>query len=144
MPAFTLDLLFTKVYVINSAGLLPAIQRNSKTISFDPLLTNAAKRLAGVHGKGLKLLQEVENGGGGLNTQVVHAMQPALLGSGLDTMNKSMINNLQISIEELQATQNDPLDLHNWCRQTMTIASTDAVYGPLNPYKSKDIENAFW
>ena len=144
LPIFTLDLLYTKFYVIKSASLVSAVQRSHKTISFDPFLTTAANRLAGIHGKGLKLLQDTENGGGGVNSKVVHSMHPALLGPGLDAMNRNMIHNLQTSIDKLESQHEVSLDLHNWCRHAIAVASTDAVYGPLNPYKSEQIEEAFW
>lgn len=144
LPAFTLDLLFTKIYIINSASLVSAVQRNHKTVSFDPFLTAAANRMAGIDGEGLKLLQETENGGGGVNNKVLHSMHPALLGPGLDRMNSTMINNLQISIDKLELQHNLSFDLHTWCRHAITVASTDAVYGPLNPFKSGEIETAFW
>lgn len=82
LPAFALDLLYTKIYVISSASLVSAVQRNHKTISIDPFLTAEANRMAGIQGKGLKLLQEKENGGGGINNDVIHSMHPVLLGSG--------------------------------------------------------------
>ena len=144
LPAFTLDLLYTKFYVINSASLVSAVQCNHKTISFDPFFTTAANRLAGIHGKGLKLIQETENGGGEVHSKVVHSMHPTLLGPGLDAMNKTMIHNLQISIDKLESQHEVSLDLHNWCKHAIAVASTDAVYGPLNPYKSDQIEDAFW
>lgn len=144
LPAFTLDLLFTKIYIMNSASLVSAVQRNHKIVSFDPFLTAAANRLAGIDGEGLKLLQETENGGGGVNNKVLHSMHPALLGPGLDGMNSTMINNLQISIDNLESQHNLSFDLHAWCRHAITVASTDAVYGPHNPFKSQDIETAFW
>lgn len=143
LPAYTLDLFYVKLYVVNSASLVAAVQRNHKTISFDPFLTAAANRLSGITGDGLKLLQETENGGGGINNKVLHSMHPALLGSGLDIMNKNMIKILKASIDELEPDQTS-IDLHLWCRHAIAVASTDAVYGPLNPYKDPAVESALW
>ncbi|KAF7510550.1 hypothetical protein GJ744_006396 [Endocarpon pusillum] len=143
LPAYTLDLFFTKLYVVNSASLVSAVQRHHKTISFDPFLTAAANRLSGITGDGLKLLQETESGGGGINNKVLHSMHPALLGPGLDVMNKNMINNLKASIDGLESGQTS-FDLHQWCRHAIGVASTDAVYGTLSPYKDQDIERALW
>lgn len=70
-------------------------------------------------------------------------MHPALLGSGLDVMNRNMIKNLAVSIDELEQDHTS-IDLHFWCRHAVTVASTDAVYGPLNPYKDPAVERAFW
>ena len=119
------------------------MQRNHKTISFDPFLTAAANRLSGITGNGLKLLQETESGGGGINNKVLHSMHPALLGLGLDIMNKAMIKNLKASIDELESNRTS-FDLHLWCRHAIAVASTDAVYGPLNPYKDQGTANALW
>ena len=82
------------MHIINSGKLVSAIQRNHKIFSFDPFLTAAANRMAGITGKGLKLLQEKRGGGGGINEKVIHAMHPALLGSALDVMNGKMISGL--------------------------------------------------
>ncbi|KAJ6032767.1 hypothetical protein N7540_003499, partial [Penicillium herquei] len=42
------------------------------------------------------------------------------------------------------AAKAEVFDLHGWCRQAITVASTDSVYGPLNPYRVEGIEDAFW
>jgi hypothetical protein len=143
-PAFTLDFLFMKIYVINTAKLVSAVQRNHRTISFDPFLRVAAERVSGIGGKALRLLvQEPKEGGHSLNNALLHVMHPALLGSGLDGMNRNMVANLQASIDGL-AAERGAFDLHMWCRRVITIASTDAVYGALNPYKSQKVQDAFW
>ncbi|KAI9676944.1 MAG: hypothetical protein M1817_006783 [Caeruleum heppii] len=144
LPAFTLDILSTKIYIVNAASLVAAVQRNSRIISFDPFLTAAANRMSGIEGDGLKLLQETKSGGGGINNKVLHAMHPALLGEGLDTMNRKMIVNLKKSLDDLKLQEHSPFDLHAWCRHSLTVASTDAVYGPLSPYKSKEVEKSLW
>ncbi|KAF3492263.1 uncharacterized protein GIQ15_01780 [Arthroderma uncinatum] len=144
-PAFSMNMLNTKIYVVSSASLVPMIQRASKTISFDPFLSGAAERMAGIKkGDGLKLLQETESGGGGVNVAVVHAMKPSLLGSGLDKMNATMIKHLQRSIDELSASGGGPIDLHQWCRDAITVASSESVWGAKNPMRSKDLQEAFW
>jgi hypothetical protein len=133
-----------RIYVINTSKLVSAVQRNHRYISFDPFLRVAAERVSGIVGKGLRLLiQEPENGGHSLNNALLHAMHPALLGSGLDGMNRNMTGNLQASIDSL-AAERAPFDLHMWCRRVITIASTDAVYGAMNPYKSQEVQDAFW
>ncbi|KAJ9228434.1 hypothetical protein DTO166G5_8589 [Paecilomyces variotii] len=144
LPIFTLQMLNNKVSVITSPDLVSAVKRNHRTLSFDPIFTSAAERLAGVQGAALELLRETASGGKGLGNEVVQAMHPSLLGDGLDHMNRRMIDVLNESIDELVSYPNRRIDLVEWCRNAMTIASTDAVYGPLNPYKSRTIQDAFW
>lgn len=55
--------------------------------------------MGGITGKGLKLLQEKQSGGGGVNEEVVAAMHPVLIGPALDVMNRKMTSGLCSSIE---------------------------------------------
>ena len=132
------------MYIVKSAALVSAVQRNHKIISFDPFLTAAANRMAGISGPGLELLRETQSGGGGINMDVLRSMHPALLGPGLDIMNKNMISELLSSVKELAASGGKSVDLHYWCREAITVASTKAVWGPQNPYQSAEIRKAFW
>ena len=100
--------------------------------------------MGGITGEGLEMLREKQDGGGGLGTEVVHAMHPALLGPALDGMNQKMISGLCFSVDALTSNGENPLDLHAWCRQSITIASTRAVWGPKNPFESEDLRSAFW
>ena len=36
------------------------------------------------------------------------------------------------------------LDLYSWVHHTITLASTDAVYGPANPFQDPKVEKGFW
>ena len=132
------------MYAIKSGKLVSAVQRNHRFLSFDPLLTQSAKRIGGVTGDGLKLLQEKRGGGGGLNQEVVHAMHPALLGPGLDQMNQKMISGLCASFDALSGNGVNTLDLWEWCKHSITIASTRAVWGPKDPFESETLRSAFW
>jgi hypothetical protein len=95
-PVYTMDLLINKTYIINSPSLVAAVQRNHRIVSFDPFLTGAANRMAGIKSPGLELLREEQNGGQGINNKLLHSMHPALLGTGLDRMNEKMIKFLKL------------------------------------------------
>ncbi|KAL4864695.1 hypothetical protein BDV12DRAFT_200858 [Aspergillus spectabilis] len=140
-PIFCVDMLFTKVYLVTSPTLLQAIQRK-KSLTFDPFLTFTADRIAGIHGPALELLREKQTGGQGGNQAIVHAMHPTLTGSSLDHMNERMSRLLTPLVDEL--SQCETIDLYAWCTHAITKASTDASYGPLNPYKDREVEDAFW
>jgi hypothetical protein len=142
-PAFTLDFLFFKAYVINSSKLVAVIQRHHRTISFDRFLTTLAKRMLALSEKGYEAFRDSQSGGGGVTHTVLNAMHSSLLGEGLDKMNRTMMKNLELFIDEV-AQQEGDFDLYKWCEHTITLASTNSVYGRLNPYKSKVIEEAFW
>ncbi|KAL4863251.1 hypothetical protein BDV12DRAFT_206679 [Aspergillus spectabilis] len=142
LPILSIDLILTKIYIVASPPLLQAVQRNTKTITFDPFLTFTAERVAGIHGPGLESLREKQAGGQGVNQAVVHAMHPTLTGKSLDRMNEKMVRLLSPLVDELASLET--VDLYGWCTRAITAASTEASYGPLNPYKDRRIEDAFW
>lgn len=143
-PIFTLDLLVNRLYVVNSASMVAAVQKNHKIIAFDPFLTAAANRMAGISGPGLKLLQETHSGGDDLNNKVLHAMTPSLLGKGLDQMNRTMLLKMQPLVDELVYNAKGPIDIHQKCRHVITVASTEAIWGSKNPFRSKEVVKDFW
>lgn len=139
-----MSMLNKKLYVVTSAALVSTIQRSAKFISFEPFLNEVADWLAGIKGDGLKLLQEPIKGGGSLSSAMVHAMATAISGTSLDKMNDTMISFLQVSMEELSTAAEDPIDLYAWCRDAMTTASSEAVWGAKNPLRSKEVQDTFW
>ncbi|OJJ44465.1 hypothetical protein ASPZODRAFT_72081 [Penicilliopsis zonata CBS 506.65] len=145
LPIFSLNILGTKFHLIASPSILQAVQRNNKTVTFDPFLQSTAERMAGISNpQTLQLLREKSSGGGGLNQTVVHALLPTLTGRPLDRMNEKMASLLSPLVDELVEQDNQVIDLYGWCRHAITVASTEASYGPLNPYKDAEIEDAFW
>ncbi|KKK17246.1 hypothetical protein ARAM_001823 [Aspergillus rambellii] len=118
-------------------SLLQAIQRNNKTITFDPFITFTAERIAGIHGSSLNLLREKRAGGHGLNQAVVHAMHPTLTGRSLDRMNERMARRLCPLIDELAHCKT--VDLYAWCSRTITAAKHGCVVWAVEPLSgSKD------
>ncbi|KAG9521570.1 cytochrome P450, partial [Aureobasidium melanogenum] len=116
----TINFLVSKVYLVNKSSAVAQVQRNAKVIMFDPFVDSAAERM------------------------IIKAMHPALLGPGLDIANRSMVNNLVKSVNELDSMNGKSFDLYAWARHAITIASTDAVWGEKNPIKDPKIEEAFW
>lgn len=146
LPAFTLDMLANKVYVVTSPELISAVRRSHRTMSFDPLVTRTVKCVGGIKGAGLELLREKVARGGGLGPETVVSLRPMLLGEGLDQLNDTMIGCLRRSIEGLKTGVVDKakdLDLYAWCAFVMTFATTEAVYGPLNPYSERSVREAY-
>lgn len=142
-PIITLDLLFTKFYVISSPELMLQVQRNHKTISFEPFLEITAKNLASITDpKSLNLLRGESAGGHGLGNKILHVMVPALTGKPLDILNMQMTRLIRPFIDELGETCT--LDLYKWCKEAIVCASTEATYGPLNPYKDPEVVAAWW
>ncbi|KAJ5909863.1 hypothetical protein N7504_004506 [Penicillium tannophilum] len=142
-PVFTSNMVFNKTYIITSPDLMQAAQRHTKTLKFDPLVTFGLRNVAGIQNeKILHLLREKESGGGGLVQKIMHDMAPKLLGKPLDTMNLCMTRLLLPHFDRLaEATT---VDLYGWCRDVIMDASTQSLYGTLNPYADAEVSKAFW
>ena len=124
---------------------IAAVQRNARNIAFEPLLAQVAERIAGCLPETVDKVRPGRSGGKGGGQLVVHAMHPTLLGDGLDEMNEVMVKSLNRMINELAMDSSEPvIDLFGWCKDGITIASTDSMWGPLNPYKSKFLRDCFW
>ncbi|EXJ89429.1 hypothetical protein A1O3_02496 [Capronia epimyces CBS 606.96] len=145
LPIYTINMPNGKTYVAGSTQIVTVIQRNAKTLSFDPILTIVAERLGGITGRHLHILREIESGGDGAHRKLVHAMSPSLTGRGLDMMNTPMLKDLEGFLNELEG-QHVAFDLWKWTRHVISISSTDAVYGPENPYRidNDQYEANFW
>ncbi|CRG86383.1 7-alpha-hydroxycholest-4-en-3-one 12-alpha-hydroxylase [Talaromyces islandicus] len=144
IPAITIPIFKAKTYIITAPWLLQAVQRNSRIISFDPFLSFATDRIAGCSKHAQNILREKPAGGQGGNHNVIHAMHPTLLGDGLDDMNESMIKRLKLWNDALAARAPMKIDLCEWCREVITVAASESMWGELNPFKSKVIRDAFW
>jgi hypothetical protein len=103
------------------------------------------ERMAGVHDeKGLETLcSKLDPDGPNLMARNLHAIRPTLQGEGLNGMNMRMISYLIASLDQLSQV-NEQLDIYRWIRNAITVASTDAVYGPRNPYKDPGVEQGLW
>lgn len=136
-------MLLTKIYVVSSAEFVRLIQRNEKTLSFDPLVNVSIEGFAGIKNqRTVDIMKDKSSGGQGLNAEIMHAMTPNLIGGPLDKMNEVMIRVVGDYFGKLEKTPS--LDLYRWIRDMITAASTQATYGPLNPYDDPEVVDAFW
>lgn len=135
-------MLFTKIYIITSPELMQSVQRN-KIFTLDPILDVCVLKFAGITDKkSLDLLLDTTSGGQGFAKKVMHALPPTMIGKSLDQMNIRMVRLMTSLIDELG--DKPPFDLYKWCQNCITEASCDAMYGPMNPFKDKEISDAFW
>ena len=104
----------------------------------------AGIRMAGLDRPSVELFKTAKYDSLDINKAVIHSMQPALLGAGLDNMNRTMASHLCRSVTELLPAASKPRDLYLWCRETITLASAKAVWGPNNPFDDPLVREAFW
>ena len=86
-----------------------------------------------------------EQGEWGLQIDTHKGMHAALApGTALDSMSQPMLRTVAESLDSLGTDSKVTIDLASWLRHTITMASTDAVYGPTNPFKDPAVEDGFW
>ncbi|KAL8828148.1 MAG: hypothetical protein Q9191_002754 [Dirinaria sp. TL-2023a] len=147
---YTLKTFSTRIYVVNSPRLVLAVQRNAKNISFNPFVIAMMPRLFNVSQSDVRIAKADhggEKGHWGYMAELHHA-GISILGPGEESehMVKAMLATMLESVDLLARPEDGrELELFAWLRRTITVASTDAVFGPENPFaKDPTLENAFW
>ena len=149
LPIYTLPMATGRSYVVASPELVTAVQRNSKTLAFAPFVLKASSRMTRTSEEGnIEVAKNVmgEEGEHSLYRDTHKGMYMALApGKDLDALNEDMIKGVSRLMNELDGPDGKEIDLFAWSQHIIGQASTDAVYGPKNPYtQSPGFEQDFW
>lgn len=145
----------SKIYVITSIDLIGAVQRVPKILALAPIEAKFAMTVCASSKEANRILNlniNGDEGDWGLSMDYHKSLHPSLApGPGLDAMNRIMLKNISISLDHLHSCMNDvdrpvgkQIGLMKWLRHETTLATTNSVYGPLNPFKDPKVEAAFW
>ena len=135
-------------YVVNSLDLVNSAQRNWKTLSFAPFVATFLKRLCLPSKAASEIVDRnvyAEEGPWGLFTDTHNAMHQALApGSDLDELICLMLQRVSESLNRLLEDHDEiVIDLYKLIRETISLASTDAVYGPQDPFQDPKVRRGF-
>ena len=154
LPIYTLQTLFKRTYVVCSPELVIAAQKDTKNLSFAPFVIAFAPRMFNV-GKDdmdiISLNNDGRQGDWGLVPETHNGTYAALApGQELDWMTRTMLDMMSTSLQALhdnigKSSEGLEVNLYEWLRAEMSVASTEAVYGPENPFKREaGLVEAFW
>ncbi|KAI1484241.1 cytochrome P450 [Daldinia eschscholtzii] len=149
-PIFTMSLPGQKMYVVTKPELIQAVQKQHKMLAFPPIEAKFASKVCGASLEAQAILDKNVNGDEGdfgLSMESYAAMRAGLKpGSDLDDMNRIMIQDITKSLDKLQPGRgvSRKIGIYAWLRDTITLATTRSVYGPMNPYEDKAIIDSFW
>lgn len=136
--------------MVNSPELITAVQK-AKTLAFAPLEVQLARRLFRPSSHGANEMTSnvnTDKGERGLYSDGIDTIHAALLpGEGLDEMNRIAIQNIAASCDRLDSRNGAApvrIKLMKWLRYEFTMATSNSVYGPMNPLKDREVEAAFW
>ncbi|SLM34165.1 Cytochrome P450, E-class, group IV [Lasallia pustulata] len=145
-PIYTLNMLNGKVYIVTSPDLVSAVNRNSKSLAFNPFIAQLGKRITGHDDATSQIVQHNLNGeqGSGYVIEVHDGLVAALSpGAHLESMIAPMLQKASTYIDDLDCS--NEVDLFAWMRRMVTMCSTTAIYGPDNPFaKNSDYTDFFW
>jgi hypothetical protein len=134
-----------RIYVINFLSLIPALQRQIKTIAFAPIEAQAAATVMGVGPAGNAIIgsENMREPGSYLAT-FVPSTHPALSpGPGLDAINRAAIRHILGSLERFRDKCPSKVELFSWVRRELFMATTEATYGPKNPFRDPVLQKAW-
>ncbi|KAK4184523.1 cholesterol 7-alpha-monooxygenase [Podospora australis] len=144
LPIYTLRLPFTRIYIVNDTALIPALQKQWRTVSFASLAADAGSTV-GMTQEAVDLMHKDLTKDEGFSTSWPKYVMPSMApGSDLDNMNRTAIQIFAGETEKLRAGGNTKtVGLREWSRAIMVTSSTEAVWGPQNPYKDPVVADAW-
>ncbi|KAK8051773.1 cytochrome P450 oxidoreductase [Apiospora rasikravindrae] len=144
LPIYTLRLPFQRIYVVNSTGLIPELQKQWRSVSFAAIAA-AAGSVVGMSKDALRIMHQDLTSEHGFSVSWPHFIAPSMApGKELDAITRRSVEVLSAEMESMR-TQGGPVrtGLWAWSRQIMEAATTEAVWGPQNPYRDAGIAKAW-
>ncbi|KAI0401332.1 cytochrome P450 [Xylaria palmicola] len=126
-PIFTLRLPFTRLYIVTSPSLIPAVQRQSRVLSFNLVQLRAVTNFASSSKRAIDLVTKNIDNDEGFVPGFLKAVYPTLTGDMLDTLNQKTVNVILTAFDKMAAAD-----------EQITYATTDAIYGPHNPLRDPE------
>ncbi len=123
----------SRVYVICAPELVHSAFRIPKSLSFDPFVIESSRRSFNITKEGMKIIA-AENEEGDYYRAAIHkSMYEALApGPSLLDMNSRVLSSAARFLNEI-GVEEQPKSLFRWTRDSLTLATADAVYGRHNP-----------
>lgn len=121
------------------------MQRQVRTLSLAPILIRFFSHFMGITGKGLSIMSENPlESHGFIRNMTAGASIGVSPGPSLDELDTKAASHLNTSMNTLCAKgASTTVDLFEWASQVIMLATTDAIYGPGNPFKDPAVQEAY-
>ncbi|CAG8956289.1 hypothetical protein HYFRA_00003669 [Hymenoscyphus fraxineus] len=153
LPIFSISIFGGKVHIISSPELMHPLHRQPKAASFWFFEAHFTSTLGGMSKRSSRNLAanlEPESSETGLLVEGLKKIQFALSPQGgMLAMNRRAAEVTKSRLDGICATSRDrevsrKVDLWAWTQHEVTVATTECIYGPQNPYRDREVENGFW
>ncbi|KAK4242789.1 cholesterol 7-alpha-monooxygenase [Achaetomium macrosporum] len=155
-PIFTLPVPRSRMYIVTDPSLAAAVQRASKTLSFTPLVPDITQRVLGLDDDTVTIVRQhidPEPGEPRGFLADIHDLVYSELGPG-ETLNELSLDaagELSKQVDEYarilrqEKGGEETVDLLQWIRHFVAIATANFLYGDENPLAlHPELESAFW
>lgn len=144
LPIYTLRLPFARLYIINETSLISSVDRQTKMISFAPIEADATVNLLGMSDKANSTIKHDPTSDTGHFITFHKSFRPALApGPGLDSMCRKAVQGLTTSFDDIRQRGPAVVKLFKWVQHELVLATTDAEFGPGNPFRDPAFEKAW-
>lgn len=121
-----------------------SIQAQFRALSFNAIEANIAANLLGCEKTTIDIIgRDLTKDGGYLMSFPKYVHSALSAGPGLDAMNRRAIQVISKSLDEWSQKEATTIQLWQWLRHELLLASTDSVYGPKNPFRNPAMEKAW-
>ncbi|KAF2870122.1 cytochrome P450 [Massariosphaeria phaeospora] len=146
-PITTLRLPGFRLYLINSPQLVAAVQRQTKLLTFQAMQDSFARLICELSPTAIAAQDRTTTTWmNGTTQSPSHIIYKALLpGKHLDDMNRVMVEMLLQRVDSLVGSgEGYTGGLFEWLKREITVATTEGIYGPGNPYRDAKVRDAYW
>lgn len=141
---YTLRVMGSRIYVVNSFSLISVVQKYYRTISWAPYMGHAIRWMTGTSKSTNDIMaRDIVSDNGFFFGIKKHAFKALAPGPSLDILNASAIRAFADQIDVLAEERLHQVSLFAWVRRQIILATTDAVYGPHNPFRTRSVQEAW-
>lgn len=145
LAIYTLRLPGTRMYIVNSTALIPVVQRLYRTVSFGAIEAQAAANICSLSKPANDVVAQGLMDDDSYTAKFASAIHPALTpGPNLDAINRNAAQSIACSLDSLQKEGGRTVNLFDWLRDEIILATSDAVYGPHNPLRDPELLKSWW
>lgn len=131
------------MYIVNATELIPVLQRQWRTVSFAAIAADAGG-LVGMSKEAVEIMHRDLKSEHGFSLSwpkyIMSAMGP---GKELDAINRKSIEVFAADMERLRTEGTVKVGLGQWSRDIMVTSTTEAIWGPQNPYRDAAVAEAW-
>ncbi|KAK3291993.1 cytochrome P450 [Chaetomium fimeti] len=144
LPIYTLRLPFQRMYIVNATQLIPVLQKQWRVISFASIAADAGN-VVGMSKEAVEVMKRDLTSEHGFSPSWPKYIMPSMApGPDLDAINRRAIEVYVAEMAKLRGTDTaTKVGLWEWSRRMMVTSTSEAVWGPANPFRDPAVADAW-